>query len=85
MDNEARRYALMGGKPGSDKSFSARSSMVGLYLKDREVISATGTSIKRDALSFTEWLRQKDKAQDLQTITSGLGSSDTGMINLGEL
>ena len=59
--------------------------MVGLYLKDREVISATGTSIKRGALSFTEWLRQKSQTQDLQTITSGLGSSDTGMINLGEL
>jgi hypothetical protein len=69
--NEARRYALLGGKQGSDKGFSARSQMIGLYLKDRRVMGAASKVMKKDAPSFTAWLLEPRNAATLNSLLGG--------------
>ncbi len=83
--NEARRYALLGGKQGSDKGFSARSQMIGLYLRDKRVMGAAGKTIKENAPSFTAWLAEPSNAATLNSLLGGavLGGSD--VIDLGEI
>ena len=83
--NEARRYALLGGKQGSDKGFSARSQMIRLYLQDRRVMGAASNIIKEDAPSFTAWLLEPRNAATLNSLLGGAALSGSDVIDLGEI
>jgi hypothetical protein len=73
----ARRFDLLGGKEGSDKSYSARGKMISIYLKDSSVINRS--NIRRpDAPSFAEWLMMPKNKASYDVLLSGDMSFTSG-------
>lgn len=73
----ARRVDLLGGKEGSDKSYSARGKMVSIYLKDSSVIDRSNRR-RPDAPSFAEWIRMPKNKASYDILLSGDMSFTSG-------
>ena len=79
--NEARKFALLGGKPGSDNEYAARSAMMRLY----QARYTTQFGLKPNAPSFEKFLR--DNMADYNALLYGIAagaisptSSNSGMV-----
>jgi len=66
--NEARKFALLGGKPGSDNEYAARSAMMRLY----QARYTTQFGLKPNAPSFEKFLR--DNMADYNALLYGIAA-----------
>ncbi len=81
----AIRYETLGGKPGTDRAFTARGKMLNLYLQIHTTMSG---GIKQGAEPFDVWLAKPENQRQYNALLSGIDiqpNNETQTIQLGNI
>ena len=76
-EEEARlaiRYDSLGGKPGTDKAFSARGQMLKLYLQTNTTMN---NNLRTGAPTFDVWLAKPENQKQYNALLSGIAIQPT--------
>ena len=81
----AIRYETLGGKPGTDRAFTARVKMLNLYLQINTTMSG---GLKQGAEPFDVWLAKPENQRQYNALLSGIDiqpNNETQTIQLGNI